>query len=359
MNMEKQMPRKRSRRLAVAAALALALLAVACGSDDNASSESAAAPATSAIAAKEAAAPSTTADPKKDWPKKLRFVAVPSSEQKAQVERYQPMTEILSKELGIPVEFTFATNYSAVIEAMIAGNVEIAQFGPFAYVIATGNGAQIVPIGIATKEGKEPSYRSYGITGAKNDSIKSLKDFAGKKVCYVDAASTSGYLFPSAGLLEVGINPETGVKGTFAGGHDASAISVANGTCEAGFVFDTMLTSQLIQKGDIKGVVDTVEKETINPEKADVKIVWKSPAIPNGPVAMQKKLPQTLQDAITKVFMEKINVDTYVAMGFCPSKDKCNIGDEDASKYGAVKDSLYDGVRKVCEQTKSAKCKLT
>jgi phosphonate transport system substrate-binding protein len=269
------------------------------------------------------------------------------------------MVDILSKELGIPVEFSFATNYSTVIEAMIAGNVDMAQFGPFSYVIATGNGAKLTPVGIATKEGKDPSYRAYGITSAKNTSVTSLKDFKGKTTCFVDPASTSGYLYPSAGLLAVGLNPETDVKPTFAGGHDAAAISVANGTCEVGFAFDTMLTSQLITKGDLKGVVDTVEKESINPEKAELKIVWKSPAIPNSPIAMQSSLPPSLQSEIKRIITTKINVDSYVKNGICATKEKCSIGDEDASSYTAIEDSLYDGVRKVCELTKSAKCKLT
>jgi len=349
---------KRTTRIGLAACLALTLAGAACGGSTS-TAEADAAPTTAAAAAGSVPAGPTTADPKKDWPKKLRFSAVPGSEQKAQIERYQPMVDILSKELGIPVEFSFATSYSTVIEAMLAGNVDIAQFGPFAYVIATGNGAKLEPVGIATKEGKDPSYRAYAITSAKNTSINSLNDFKGKTVCFVDPASTSGYLYPSAGLLGVGLNPEKDVKPTFAGGHDAAAISVANGTCEAGFAFDTMVTSQLITKGDIKGVVDTIEKESVNADKADLKIVWKSPAIPNSPIAMQKSLPASLQSEIKRIITTQVNVDSYVKRGICPSKDKCSIGDEDASSYTPVQDSLYDGVRKVCELTKSAKCKLT
>ncbi len=353
------MPMNRSFTRALGGLFALALMATACGGDDTGDSSA----QTTAKAATDAgaAAKSMTggATDKSGWPAKLRYAAVPSSEEKAQVDRYQPMVDILSDELGMPVEFNFATSYSAVIESMIAGNVDIAQFGAFSYVIATGNGADITPVAIATKEGKEPSYRSYGITQANNDGITSIKDFAGKAVCFVDPGSTSGFLFPSAGLLEVGIDPETGVKGTFAGGHDASALSVANGTCEAGFAFDTMVTTQLIEQGDLHGVIDKVESETVNPDQAELKIVWKGPDIPNGPVAIQNKLPQSLRDEVSRVFLEEINVDSYVKRGKCTSKDDCKIGDEDAGFYGKVNDSLYDGVRRVCEQTKSAKCALS
>ena len=40
------------------------------------------------------------------------------------------------------------------------------------------------------------------ISGATG--IKDIEGFAGKKVCFVDLASTSGYLYPSAGLIEAG-----------------------------------------------------------------------------------------------------------------------------------------------------------
>ena len=120
-----------------------------------------------------------------------------------------------------------------------------------------------------------------------------------------------------------------------------------------------MLTSQLITKGDIKGIVDTIDKESVNAEKADLKIVWKSAPIPNGPIAVQSKLPQSLQAEIKRILLTQISIESFIKRGICASKDKCSIGDEDASTYTPVEDNLYDGVRKVCELTKSAKCKLT
>ncbi|MGD9755229.1 MAG: phosphate/phosphite/phosphonate ABC transporter substrate-binding protein [Acidimicrobiia bacterium] len=341
------------------ALLALAMTAAACGGDDAASGTEDAATQTTASQAGSSSATSAAADPKADWPDTLRVAAVPSAEEKAQLERYQPIVDVLEEELGIPVEFNFATSYSAVIESMIANKTDVAGFGAFSYVIATGNGAALEPIAISTQEGEEPVYRSYGITQANNTAIDSIEDFAGKTVCFVDPGSTSGYLFPSAGLLEVGINPETGVKGTFAGGHDSSALSVANGTCEAGFAFDTMLTSTLIDQGDLKGIVDTVEDETVNKDQAELKIVWKGPEIPNGPFAMQKSLPASLQSEIKRIFLEDINVKAFVASGRCASADDCKLGDDDAAGYAAVDDATYDGVRKVCEQTKSARCALS
>lgn len=294
------------------------------------------------------------------WPDRLRFAVVPSQEEQQQIDQYQPVLDILEDELGIPIEFSFATDYAGVIEAMIAGNLDMAQFGPFSYVIATGNGADIVPIAIG-QEGDDPaSYRSYGITQAGNEEITSLADFAERNVCFVDPGSTSGFLFPSAGLLGEGIDPETDVSGTFAGGHDASALSVANGTCEAGFAYDSMVTARLIAEGDLGGVVDTVEDETVNEGEAELKIVWKSPPIPNSPVAIQASFPQSFIDAVTDVYVNEINADRFLVDGYCTQEEydagDCSIAEEGATQYLPVTNDLYDGIRFVCEQTGSARC---
>ena len=53
---------------------------------------------------------------------------------------------------------------------------------------------------------------------------------AGKKVCFVDPSSTSGYLFPSYNLLKAGVDPKTDVTPVFAGKHDVSVQKVAAGT---------------------------------------------------------------------------------------------------------------------------------
>lgn len=313
----------------VAVAMVLAITGAACGDDDD----------TAAAAGGGAAG----ADDGADWPDKLVFAAVPSEQNERLQESYQASIDILKAELGVEIEFFQAADYAGVIEAMISEKVDIAQFGPFSYVIAKANGAEIEPLAaMIEEEGGEPGYQSYAITQSDNAEIESLEDFAGRKVCFVDPGSTSGFLYPSAGLLDVGIDPESGVEGIFAGGHDASAISVANGECEAGFAFDNMVERELIESGDL--------------EAGQLKIVWKSEVIAGSPVAVRTSLPESLVEAIRTAFLESINIDHAVESGVCASPDDCSFSDEGNYGYKAVDDTFYDGVRAVCEITKSAKC---
>lgn len=329
---------KASRRWsAILIGVASATMIAACGGDDSSSSDT---PAPTA----ETAAPETTAaDPKADWPDKIVMGAVPSEESTALVESYSKLIQVLEEELGLEVEFFQATDYAGIIEAQIAGKVDIAQYGPFSYVIAKFNGADIDPIGaLVDAPDEKPGYQSYGIVKTGSD-ITDLEGFRGKKVCFVDPGSTSGYLYPSAGLLELGIDPEADVTPVFAGGHDASVISVNNGDCDAGFAFDAMVDSVLIEAGDIA--------------EGDITTVWKSEVIAGSPIAMRNSLPESLRAEITRLVLEVANRDQLLADGRCTSADDCGLTDENAWGWVVVEDSFYDGVRAVCEATKSAKCK--
>ncbi len=273
----------------------------------------------------------------------LVFAAVPAEDSTSLQQSYEPIIAMLEQETGRTIEFQNATDYAAVIEGMRAGQVDIGQFGPFSYVLAVGQGAAITPVAAAVEaEGEQPGYQSYGIVPAGSP-ITDLAGFAGRNVCFVDPGSTSGYLYPTAGLLEAGIDPEAGgLTQTFAGGHDASVLAVASGQCEAGFAYDDMVDLELIEKGQL--------------QPGQVTTIWKSETIAGSPVAVSNELPQDLRQTITTAFQEKANVDYLTANGFCESVENCEVGEEAGWGYVPVDDSLYDGVRRVCEVTKAESC---
>ncbi|HSL57849.1 MAG TPA: phosphate/phosphite/phosphonate ABC transporter substrate-binding protein [Acidimicrobiales bacterium] len=329
---------------------ALFLVAAACGDDDETATDDteAAAATDDAATDDEAEEPAEDeaeepaeeeADPRADWPDSLVLAAVPAEQDAQLQESYRVTREILADELGLEIEFFQAADYAGVIEALIADRVDLAQFGPFSYVIAIANGADAAPVGVMTDgPDVEPGYQSFLVAQADNDEINSLEDIVGKRVCFVDPASTSGFLVPAAGMLEAGIDPDADVNGIFAGGHDASVISVNSGDCDAGFAFDTMVTELLIDRGDIA--------------EGDVKIVWESAIIAGSPMSMRNGLPESLQAEIREIFENKLNVDWAAENGYCDSNDPllCSFTDENIWGFVPRDDSFYDGVRLICEE---------
>lgn len=284
------------------------------------------------------------------FPETLTLAAIPAENSTDLKASYEPLIKTLEKETGSKVEFVQATDYAGVVEGMIAGNVDLAFFGPFAYVVAGVNGAKITPLGaVIGEEGEQPGYQSYGLARSEEANINGLPDFAGKKVCFVDPGSTSGFLYPSAGLIEAGViktGSEADISAAmtpiYAGGHDASALSIANGDCDAGFAFDTMVDKTMIEKGDLK--------------EGQLKTVWKSEMIAGSVFAANDDLGAETIDKLKTIFTEKMNLPAFEAAGVCEG-DACRITDERAWGVVPASDSDYDGVRKVCDVTGSEKCK--
>lgn len=276
-------------------------------------------------------------------PQTLVLAAVPAEDSASLQQQFQLVADVIEEETGHKVEFQNATDYAAVIEGQRAGKVHIAGYGPFSYITAKDGGVGTVAVAAPVDAvDAEPGYQSYAITKSGSD-IKSLSDFRGKTVCFVDPSSTSGYLYPSAGLKELGIDPEKDVTPVFAGGHDASVLAVNSGQCEAGFAYDNIVDKTLVEKGQIK--------------PGDIEVVWKSETIAASPIAISTDLSPELQAQLTTIFQEQLNRPALVQAGVCADEESCILPEETEYGYVPAEDSLYDGVRKVCEITQAAACK--
>lgn len=283
------------------------------------------------------------------FPEKLTLAAIPAENSTDLKASYDPLIAMLEQETGSEVDFVQASDYAGVVEGMIAGNVDLVFFGPFAYVVAGVNGAQLTPLGAGVQEkGGKPGYQSYGLAKADNAAVSTLADFRGRKVCFVDPGSTSGFLYPTAGLIESKViasgseaDLSTGVQPIYAGGHDASALAIAAGDCDAGFAFDTMVDKTLVEKGDLK--------------PGQLKTVWKSETIAGSLFAANNELGAEIVDKLKTIFIEKANAEYMTEQGFCTGE--CRITDERIWGVAPATDADYDGVRHVCEVTGSEKCK--
>jgi phosphonate transport system substrate-binding protein len=272
-------------------------------------------------------------------PGELVFASVPGESSTSLQQRMKPLIKLLEKETGKKVVMQVATDYAAVIEGQRAGKIDIAAHGPLSYIVARSRGVKLTPVAAQVAEkGDKPGYWSYGIV-KKDSAIKTLRDFRGKKVCFVDPNSTSGYLYPKAGLSTAGVDSDKGIEPVMTGGQDASAIAVASGQCDAGFANNTMVDTLLPEKGTI--------------EKGDLRVVWKSDLIPSEPVTVSDRLTESLRETIADAFTHKANEDYLSAHGFCTG-DACRIGEKWG--YVPIDDADFDSVREVCEVTGGEQC---
>jgi phosphonate transport system substrate-binding protein len=269
-------------------------------------------------------------------PGTLTVAEIPSENSTSLQQARAPLTKLLEKETGKKVVFQNATSYAAVIEAVRAKKADIAFLGPDSYVIAKQTGVNLDVMATAVdKKGGSADYQSYAIVKADSP-IKDLKGYAGKKICFVDPDSTSGYLYPQAALDDAGVDTAKGIKTIMTGGHDASVLATMNGQCDAGFADDSMINTVLPKAGKLK--------------KSDYRIVWKSAEIPGSPVAVAGDLAASLKTRIENTFDTKANADYMTANGFCDKASECLNGG--SWGYVKVSDAEYKSVRDVCATTK-------
>ena len=303
--------RDRTVRSLAAAALALPLLA-ACGSSGASADET------------------------------ITFAAVPSESSSTLESSFENVTALIEEETGKTVEFQNASDYAAVVEGMRAGQIDAASFGPFAYVIAKDSGIDMEPAAAPTNDkDKAPAYTSLAYV-KKGSDITGLKDLKGKNVCFVDKASTSGYLLPMKGIMDEGLDMDKDMKQTLTGGHDASLLSLSSGECDAAFAHDTML--------DTLESTDQVKPGSLEP-------VWESEPITEDPIAVNNEsLDPELAEQLTTVLREKANVPAMVEAGICSSGDDCALPEEIEYGYAEVADSDFDSIREICDATQADAC---
>jgi phosphonate transport system substrate-binding protein len=202
------------------------------------------------------------------------------------LESSKQLLEALEKNLGLKVQGFVAADYNGVIEAMRSNHVEVAYLGPFSYVLGT-TVADIEAFATAeTSKSGRTFYHSQIIT--RTDSgIKDIKDLKGRTFAFVDPSSTSGHLFPKAGLIKQGIDPDAYFgRVLFTGSHDANALAVANKRVDAATIADRIFDAA-VQKNLVK--------------REDIHVVGSSDPIPESPTCWRRNLPDDLKAKIKTV----------------------------------------------------------
>lgn len=234
---------------------------------------------------------------------------IPSEDSRAMIANSQAMMDMLSKALGMPVKPFVAADYNGVIEALRSKRLDVAYLGPFSYVLGA-TVADIEAFAVAeTKKAGRTSYHSQ-VIAHKDSGIKTVADLKGKNFAFVDPSSTSGHLFPKAGLMKAGLNTDKDLgRVIFSGSHDSNAIAVQNKKVDAAAIADRILDAA-ISKGLAK--------------REDITIVWRSDPIPESPTVWRKDLSPDLKKRIQAAFLQVKDIpwsDQGLLNGFHPTND--------------------------------------
>lgn len=175
----------------------------------------------------------------------LRVSMIPSTDPGKLIRESEPLVAYLKSKVGRDVTLTIPTNYASVVEALASDQVDVAYLGGFTYVQASRR-AGVIPL---VQRDRDQSFHSLFITQPKT-AINSLADLKGHSFAFGDVNSTSGHLMPEFFMRRANVDGSVIAKATYTGGHDATALAVANGKIDAG-ALDEAVFERMTKEGKL------------------------------------------------------------------------------------------------------------
>ena len=212
------------------------------------------------------------------------------------IARNECLQDYVEVAFGVPAKLFTFKDYAGTMESFVGGNLDYTWFGASGYAgLYLQDPEAGEPIMTRMQPTGDTGYYSVMVTRA-DSGIASLDDMKGKSLGFADPNSTSGYLIPSIELVDqVGdVDLYFGETG-FQGGHENGVLAVLNGDVDAAVTWGSGVGAweEGYTSGNLRKMVD---KGILNMD--DIKQIWSSNLIPNGPIVMRKALPQEAKDTM-------------------------------------------------------------
>lgn len=232
-----------------------------------------------ALPATMAAAQARTATEPAAPPRILRVALVPELDIFQQKSRYQPLFDYLGTALGIRFEPLVLSRFGSLIDDFTELELDAAFFGSLTGATAIKN-LGMIPLARPQFTDGPSSY--YGMLFVRKQSdIHQAADMQGKKMVFVDRATTAGYLFPLDYFQQNGIEDYTSWFGAyyFAGTHEDAILEVLKGYADVGVAKSTIF----------------YRLARTNPQILDdLQILASSPHFPENSFGVRGDLPEEL-----------------------------------------------------------------
>ena len=219
---------------------------------------------------------------------KLLIGILPEMNVFKQKQRFKLLGEYLSKKTGVAIEFTILSRYGNILERFTADRMDGAFFGSFTGALAIQR-LGVTPLARPVNIDNSSTYHGY-LFVRKDSGIKDIKDMKGKRMAFVEKATTAGYIFPRAYLREKGVTDLDHFFGEsfFAGSHDAAIYAVLNRKADVGAAKHSIYDR--VRKDDPR-----VDQELV--------ILAESPRVPSNGLCVRKGLDSALKQKLKNALL--------------------------------------------------------
>jgi phosphonate transport system substrate-binding protein len=223
----------------------------------------------------------------------ITFSILSAENQQSMEPLWTPLLNELQKQTGLKVKPFFASNYSALVEAMRFNQVQVGWFSAVPSVEAVDR-ANATVLGRVISGDGTTGYQSILIVN-KNSSI-TLDDVlkCGKRYNFGmgDPKSTSGTLAPMYYLFAPhNIDPSACFKTVRNASHQANLGAVATGVVD-------------VASNNTEGLVFASREAEGKTMVERVKIIWKSPLLPESAIMARKDLDPAVMAKLRNFFLD-------------------------------------------------------
>ncbi|MFG1464771.1 phosphate/phosphite/phosphonate ABC transporter substrate-binding protein [Xanthobacter sp. DSM 24535] len=235
----------------------------------------------------------------------IKVGLAPSQPTQAETKKvWEPIYKIVCDRAGVDLQLTVANDWAGISIAISSGQIDMAQMGPWGYVLAKINGGVEV-INMMLVDGK-PYYKGLIVARPGLKIAKFPDDAKGMSMQMLDTGSTTGWMVPTHYFKSQGIEPKQFFK-PYAEGASAAAAQMAtiNGQVDLATGWD-IHRNTMIRNGLMTADANEV--------------VWESQPLPNECIVVRQgldpELAKKLQAAFNSLTPEELKLLPKPYTGF-------------------------------------------
>ncbi len=168
----------------------------------------------------------------------LVYAHPPSYDIETIQQGFGPLAHYLARRMNRTVDVQTTSSYEMLESRLLSGEIDFANLPALLYVTAKNRDPDLTVLAVHAFEGSQTD-QSYII--ARDDSgIRSVEQLEGRRFCYPDPRSTTGYLMPRRYLREKGLDPDVVLANSLISkGHVGVMEDIVSGRCDAGAVISS------------------------------------------------------------------------------------------------------------------------
>jgi len=241
----------------------------------------------------------------------IKYGVIPVETQTQTTSSMDEFLKHAEKETGVKWKLYQASNYSGVMNAMIANQIDLAWLSGKSYCQTHEDSKGGVEPVVAAQE-PDGSMGYVSVLVVKADSpYKSYADLKGKTVARTDPLSGSGYIVPTLEFMKMGKPVDKFYNSPLSGGHPQGVIGVLKGTYDGAFTW----TSKDDNIGNLRKMMD---KGLL--KRDQIRVIWTSKPLPSPPIVIRKDLPLAMRIDLAKMFVRLKNHNMKLAEAIAQGK---------------------------------------